>query len=239
MTIGAGVKEVVLFSGGAMRTLLDDVLPGFECTMGAAVTVDFRLTSALTKAIAGGERFDLALMPRPELEALAGKGYLVADSLVDITRSAVGLAVREGALRPDIGSAEAVRHALLSARTIGYSDGPSGGYVTELLARLGIADQVAGRTRLTSRPVAELVASGGAEIGLQQIVAILPVPGAILVGPLPAELQNVIVYAAAIGSSATAAAAARALIAYLASPATAASMRRRGLEPVTVSSRPG
>lgn len=235
MTVAAGPREIVLFSGGAMRTLLGDVLPEFERTTGVAVKVDFRLTSVLAEAIAKGERFDAALMPRPELDALADKGYLVADSIVDITRSAVGLAVREGAPMPDIGSVEAFRHALLSAKTIGYSDGPSGRYVSELLARLGLADEVAGRTRLTSRPVAELVASGDAEIGLQQIVAILPVSGAVLVGPLPAGVQNVIVYAAAVGRSATTLAAARALIDYLGSPVTATAMRLRGLEPVTAS----
>ena len=91
-----------------------------------------------------------------------------------------------------------MRHALLQAQSIAYSDGPSGAYVAELLAKLGIAAAVAAKVKLTSGPVAELVARGEAELGMQQIIAILPVAGADLVGPLPAALQNVIIYAAGL-----------------------------------------
>ncbi len=104
--------------------------------------------------------------------------------------------------KPDIATVEALKRALLAARSIAYSDGPSGAYIAGLLERLGIAEEMKPKTKLTSRPVAELVAEGEAEIGLQQIVAILPVKGAELVGPLPAELQNVIVYAAGLSARA-------------------------------------
>ena len=116
--------------------------------------------------------------------------------VADVTRSTVGLAVRAGAPKPDIGTVAAFKRALLDARSIAYSDGPSGAYIAGLLQRLGIAEEMKPKTKLTSRPVAELVAAGEAEIGMQQIVAILPVKGAELVGPLPAELQNIIIYAA-------------------------------------------
>ena len=140
-------------------------------------------------------------------------GKIVAGSQSDMTRSAVGLAVREGAPKPDIGSVAAFTKALQRARSIAYSDGPSGLYIAGLLERLGIADEMKPKTKLTSGPVAELVANGEAEIGMQQIVAILPVKGAELVGPLPSELQNIIVYAAGIASGTSNKAAARAFIA--------------------------
>jgi len=137
-------------------------------------------------------------MPRPDLDELIARGAVAPGTADDIAHSSVGLAVRTGAPKPDIGSVAALRQALLQARSLAHSDGPSGAYVAGLLTKLGIAEEVAPKSKLTSRPVAELVASGEAEVGMQQIVAILPVNGAELVGPLPAGLQNVITYAAGI-----------------------------------------
>ena len=156
----------------------------------------------LKKEIEDGAAFDIALLPRPELDALVEAGKVAAGTQTDITRSAVGLAVRAGAPKPDIGTVEALKRTLQRAQTIGYSDGPSGAYIADLLVRLGIADEMKPKTRLTSRPVAEIVAEGEAEVGMQQIVAILPVKGAELVGPLPSELQNIIVYAAGLSPAA-------------------------------------
>src|SRR4029077_6985329 len=149
----------------------------------------------------------------------------------DVSRSTVGLAVRAGATKPDIGSVEALRRALLQARSIAYSDGPSGAYVVGLLARLGIADEMASKTKLTSEPVAELIARGEAELGMQQVVAILPVRGAELVGPLPAELQNVIIYAAGLSSRAPDAEAATAFVAFMRGEQAKQLMRANGLDP--------
>ena len=130
------------------------------------------------------------------------KGSIAAGTQTDITRSAVGLCVRAGAQKPDIATVAALKRTLLAARSIAYSDGPSGLYIAGLLERLGIAAEMKPKAKLTTGPVAELVAKGEAEIGLQQIVAILPIKGAELVGPLPSELQNVIVYAAGLSARA-------------------------------------
>jgi molybdate transport system substrate-binding protein len=220
-----------LLSGGAMRPLLAEAVPLFERTNGSKVDLRFALTSVLAKEIEAGAQFDVALLPRAELDALTQSGSIVEGTQTDITRSAVGLCVRAGAPKPDIGTVEALKRTLLSARTLGYSDGPSGAYVAELLVRLGIAEQMKPKTRLTSAPVAELVAKDEAEIGIQQIVAILPVQGAELVGPLPSELQNIIVYAAGISARAADAASARALIAFLRTPEAARIIRAKGMEP--------
>jgi len=124
-----------------------------------------------------------------------------------------------------------LRRTLLQARSIAYSGGPSGAYVAALLAKLGIAEELAPKTKLTSEPVAELVARGDAEIGMQQIVAILPVRGAELVGPLPAELQNVITYAAGVSSGTRHAAAADGFLAFTRTEQAKRLMRASGLEP--------
>jgi len=223
---------LTIFCGGAMRPLLHELVPAFERAYDVAVGVEFRLSAALKRAIRDGAAFDIAILPRPELDELIACGAIVRDSVVNVARSTVGLAVRAGAPKPDIGNVDAVRRALLQARSIAYSDGPSGVYVAGLLAKLGIGEAVAAKVKLTSGPVAELVARGEAELGMQQIVAILPVAGAQLVGPLPAELQNVIIYAAGRSSGAFFnAAAAVAFIAFARGEHAKQLMRANGLDP--------
>jgi molybdate transport system substrate-binding protein len=224
-------KPLKIFSGGAMRPLLRELVPICERVHGATVEPEFRLSAAVKRAIQDGAIFDLALLPRPELDDLIVVGAIVPDSAVDVARSTVGLAVRAGASKPDIGSVDALRRTLLQARSIGYSDGPSGAYVAGLLVKLGIAEAVAAKVKLTSGPVAELVARDEAELGMQQIIAILPVAGAQLVGPLPAELQNVIIYAAGVSSRAAAAAVAKAFLAFMRGKEAKQLMRANGLDP--------
>jgi molybdate transport system substrate-binding protein len=220
-----------ILSGGAMRPLLVEAVPLFERGHGIKADVRFALTSVLAKDIEQGAVFDLALLPRAELDALAAMGAIAPGTQTDVARSAVGLAVRQGAPKPDVSTTEALKRTLLAAGSIGYSDGPSGAYVTGLLQRLGIADEVRPKTKLTSGPVAALVASGEAELGMQQIVAILPVKGADLVGPLPSELQNIIVYAAGIAAAAQNPDAAAAFIGFMATPEAVRIVRAKGLEP--------
>ena len=222
---------IKILSGGAMRSLMVDVVPLFERGSGVKVEIEFRLTSVLQKEIENGAVFDLALLPRPELDTLMRAGRIVPANAADVTRSAVGLAVRAGAPKPDIGTVASFKRALLEAQSIGYSDGPSGAYIAALLQRLGIAEEMKPKTRLTSRPVAEIVAAGEAEVGMQQIVAILPVKGAELVGPLPSELQNVIIYAAGIAAGAREPAAACALIDIMRTEEVRRLIRTKGMEP--------
>ncbi len=224
-------NDLKILSGGAMRSLMTDLMPLFEQASGIKVAIEFRLTSVLQQEIEAGAVFDIALLPRPELDGLARAGRIAAGSIADITRSSVGLAVRAGAPKPDIATVEGFKQALLNAQSIAYSDGPSGAYIAALLERLGIADAMKSKTKLTGRPVAELMASGEAEIGMQQIVAILPVKGAELVGPLPSELQNVIIYAAGASTSAQNGAGAKNCIDFMRSPTAAHLIRAKGMEP--------
>jgi molybdate transport system substrate-binding protein len=225
-----GVSIMVL-SGRAIRTLMIEIVPLFERASGTTVEIEFRLTSVLQKEIENGAAFDIALLPRPEIDELIKEGKIVAAGTKDVTRSAVGLAVRAGAPKPAITTVADFKRTLLAAHSIAHSDGPSGAYIAALLERLGIAEEMKPKTKLTGGLVAELVASGEAEIGMQQIVAILPVKGADLVGPLPSELQNVIIYAAGIAAGAREPEAARAFVGFLASPDALRLIQAKGLEP--------
>jgi molybdate transport system substrate-binding protein len=224
-------SHLKIVSGGAMRPVMDAAVPLFERANAATVDIEFRLTSALQKAIAEGLAFDVAVLPRPELDDLVGAGKLAAEATADMARSAIGVAVRAGAAKPDISTVAGFKRALQEASSIAYSDGPSGAYIGAMLGRLGLEAEMKPKTRLTSRPVAELLAAGTAEIGMQQIVAILPVEGAALVGPLPAELQNIIVYAAGISTAAQNRATAQSFIDFMRGPAAADIIRAKGLEP--------
>jgi molybdate transport system substrate-binding protein len=223
--------DIKLLSGGAMKLFMEAVTPRFERASGRTVTLQFAPTLNQKKLIEDGETFDLALLPREVIDDLARSGK-IAGGATDVTRSAVGVTIRAGALKPDIATAEAFRRTLMAARTISYSDGPSGVYIASLLQRLGLAEQMKAKIRLASgRPVADLVAKGEAEIGMQQITEILPVKGAELLGPLPDELQNIIVYAAGIGIASKQPDGARAFVSFLATPDVICVMRAMGMEP--------
>jgi|ERR1700683_4262386 len=214
-----------------MQGLMAEAVPLFERDGGCKVAVEIGLTSALRKAIADGAVFDIALLPRGDVDALARDGRITTGSVTDIARSAIGVAVRAGAPKPDITTVDAFKRAVLQAGSVTYSDGPSGLYVAGLMERLGLAEAIKSKTKLTTGPVAELLARGEAELGLQQIVAILPVKGADLVGPLPAELQNIIVYAAGLSARSANGEAARKFIAFTATPEVVDLIRAKGMEP--------
>jgi molybdate transport system substrate-binding protein len=182
-----------------------------------------------------GEPIDVVIMVDYALSDLIKGGKVIADSRVELARSSIGVAVRAGAPKPDISSVDALRRTLLEAKSIAYSDSASGVYIsTELFKRLGIADQVAGKSRMIpAEPVGAVVARGEAEIGLQQLSELKPIAGIDLVGPLPPEVQKITIFSAGIVVGAREPDAARALIAFLASPAAAAAIKESGMEPMT------
>jgi molybdate transport system substrate-binding protein len=232
MTARQAPTELALFSGGAMRRFLTEALPLFEQAQGMKVFPHFAITRLLKKEIEDGAAFDMALMPRSELDALAASGFIVPGSQTDIVRSIVGFIVRVGAPVPDISSVEAFKNVLRRARSISHSQGPSGLYVAALLERIGLAAEMKEKTVLAiGRPVGEVVASGEAEIGMQQIIENQPVQGAHLVGPLPVELGNFVAYSAGFASRVEGHDAARSLVAFLKSPASVRNIREKGMEP--------
>jgi molybdate transport system substrate-binding protein len=223
--------EIKVISGGAMRRFLTEALPLFEQGGGHTVSIQFGLTRDMKAAIEAGASFDLALLPRLAIDELVQAGKIAAGSVTDVVRSLVGLMVRSGAPEPDISSVEAFKSVLRQARAISYSKGPSGLYVAELLQRLGLAAEMKDKTVFAiGRPVGEAVASGEAEIGMQQIIENQPVEGAHLVGPLPPELVNYVMYSAGFAPTATRSPG-QAFVKFLTSPEAARIIRAKGMEP--------
>jgi len=235
----AGAAELrVMISGGFLAAYLE-LAPGFERATGHTLVTTRGASmgtapSAIPSRLARGEPVDVVIMVGEALDDLAKRGTLAVSARVDLAHSRIGLAVRAGAPRPDIGSADAFRRAMLEARSIAYSSSASGVYLsTELFPRLGIADQVRSKSRVVAtEPVAAVVARGEAEVGLQQLSELLPVAGIDYVGPLPAEIQKVTVFSGAIATAAKHPEAARRLLDFLASPAAASAIARTALDPV-------
>jgi len=232
----AGAAEIKVLSAGAFKQVLLALVPDFERQTGHKVVVENDTVGGLAKRIEGGAAFDVAVLTPAAVNELSGKGKLVAGSRTDLVRVGVGVVVKEGEGKPDIGSVEAFKRALLAAKSVAYIDpaagGSSGIYVAGLLDKLGIAAEVKPKAKLIpGGAVAEHVARGEAELGIHQISEILPVKGVTLVGPLPAEIQNYTVYAAGLGANAKESDAAKALIRTLAGPAAAEVLKSKGMQP--------
>src|SRR5258706_6247701 len=185
--------------------------------------------------LARGETADVVIMDGGATDELARRGVVKVDSRVELAKSQIGMVVRAGAAKPDIGSVEAFRSTLLAAKSIAYSDSGSGTYLsTKLFAKLGVADQVAGKSRKvrgppSGEPVAAVVARGEAEIGFQQVAELIHVPGVSYVGTIPDELQPGATFAGAVTSTARQPAAASALLRFLASPNAAPALSQAWL----------
>jgi molybdate transport system substrate-binding protein len=192
---------------------------------------------AIPTRLARGELADVVILDGGAADELVTRGFVRAGSKVDLARSQIGMVVRSGAATPDIGSVEAFRKMLLAAKSIGYSDSASGTYLsTTLFAKLGVAEQVAGKSRKvrgppSGEPVAAVVARGEVEVGFQQVSELIHVPGVIFVGAIPAELQPGHSFAGAITSAARQPDAARALLRFLTSPEVASTLVKAGLTP--------
>ena len=228
----AQAGEIKVMMSAAFKEAYVELVPQFERTSEHKVTTfQFPSVDMMTR-LKSGETVDLVIMAAPAIDALVEAGKIVRGSRVDLARSGVGVAVRAGAPKPDIGSAEALKSALLAAKSVAYSTGPSGVYLAGLFARMGIADALAPKIKqVKGEPVGAVVARGDAEIGFQQVSELLPVPGITFVGPLPAEIQEITVFAAGTHSQARDAEAASALAKFLSSPAAAPVIRKTGMEP--------
>lgn len=220
-------------SSMATRALLAELAAAWRARSGVALSIESVGGVDAARRVQAGEAFDVVVLAADAIDKLLAGGHAVAGSRVDLVRSGVAVAVKAGAARPDIGSEEAVKRAVLAARAIGYSTGPSGTALVRQFERWGIADTLQGRL-VQARPgvpVATLVASGEVDLGVQQLSELLGVPGIEILGPLPEAIQINTVFAAALCSTSAQRDAARALLDFLASPETAATKRRHGMEP--------
>jgi molybdate transport system substrate-binding protein len=226
-------SELKIFGSRVTKMLVGDVGPGFEQANGHKLTVITDVAAVMKRRIEQGEPFDLAILVNFQTDDLIKSGKLAADTRADIMKAGIGVAVKRGAPKPDIGTVEAFKRTLLAAKSITYlKEGASTIYLDRLFARLGVAEALTPKTvKPDTESVSERVAAGEVELGLIVIPNILSVPGAELVGPIPAEVQSYIVFTAAVSAQSTHQQAARDLIKRLTSPDTVPLIKAKGMEP--------
>jgi molybdate transport system substrate-binding protein len=236
---GEPSPPIRVMTSGAFTAALNGLSAKFERDSGTTIEVIYGASmggarDTIPNRLKRGEPADVVIMAASALDDLITLRLVDAGSRVDLVRSSIGMAVRAGAKKPDISSVEALRQTLLRAKSIAYSSSASGLYLSnELIPRLGIANEIAAKSRMIeTEPVGAVVARAEAEIGFQQISELRPVKGIDIVGPLPAGAQRITIFSAGIVATSTQPDAARRLIAFLVSPAAAAAIRRSGLEPV-------
>ena len=223
--------EIKVLASAAIRTAYLELLPEFERATGHKVTTTWAPTAEMANRIRAGEAVDLVIMASDRIDELLKSGRIVPGSRVDLARSGVGVAVRAGAPRPDISSTEALRRTLLAAKSITYSTGLSGIYVAGLIERMGLAEELKPKIRqVKGVPIGEVLVRGDAEIGFQQTSELLAIKGIDYLGPLPADVQHTIVFAAGVPAAGREPDAAKALASFLTTPAAVSVIRKTGLE---------
>ena len=228
----AGPSAIKILTSHSSFTVLDALAPAFERSAGRQVAIEAESAKTMLDRIKGGETGDIVILGKAVVDELVKLGMVVAGTPRPFARVRVGVAVRAGAPKPDISTVEAFKRSMLAARSIAHTvHGASGMYVPVLMERLGISAQMKSKT--VTRPggyIARVVATGEAEIAIQQIVELLAVPGVDFVGPLPDEIQKVFETSAGIFTTSRQATAAEALLRFFQAPAAAGAFREKGLE---------
>jgi len=238
----AQAAELKVLSAGAMRGVLQELVPEFEKKTGDKVKLEYATAGAVEKKVADDEDIDVAIMNKPRLDKLVRQAKVVGGTVKTLAKAQIGMAVKHGAPKPDISSPDAFKQALLKAKSIAYVDPASGGtsgiHLGQVIEKLGIAAEIKPKTKLVattpgqgSPRVGEVVAKGEAELGLQPISELMEVQGIDIVGPLPKELQTPdLTYSAASPTFADQPIAAKAFIDFLNSPDAANAYKSKGLE---------
>ena len=233
MTPNARAAELKVIAGGSMTGPLNQIVPQFEAATGHKLSIHFGSTPNLIKQATSGEPLDLAVVPADLFKDAAARARFVAGPTTDIARVGYGVIVRAGAAKPDIGTPEALKKALLDAPSIAFvPSSAAGAYVSKVFDRLGITEEMKAKTKAVQLPdqIAPAVAKGEAELGLFLINTLIA-PGVDLLGPLPGELQQELVFTAAVAADSQQPEAAKAFIDYLTSPAATAIIKARGMTP--------
>jgi molybdate transport system substrate-binding protein len=231
--------NIKVISGGAFKQVLNVLAEQYGNASGNKLDLTYRTVGQHLQLIKSGEEsFDVAVLTPEAIDGLIKDGKVIAGSRADLAKTGVGVVVKTGAPLPDISSVDAFKRSLLAAKSVAYIDpaagGSSGIYVGKLLERLGIAAAVNAKAKLIhGGAVADHIADGEAEIGIHQISEILAVKGAVLVGPLPANIQNFTVYAAGVGTAAKDEATASVLVKFLAGPHAGPIIKAKGMEPAS------
>jgi molybdate transport system substrate-binding protein len=232
----ARAGEVKVMSTVALTPTLDELAPKYESSSGNKLSIVYSTIAELKKRIEAGETADVMILSRPALDSLQSQGKVAQGSIVNVGSSYVAVGIRAGAPKPDIGTPEKLKAALLAVKSISYADpakgGASGVHFAKVLDRLGIADQMKPKTVLVPGAEAgELVAKGQVEMAVAQASEIAAVPGAQVVGPLPGDFNSATVFAVGIGPTSKNPAAAKSLIELLTGPIGAAVLESKGMNP--------
>jgi molybdate transport system substrate-binding protein len=232
--VPASAADLKLLTAGAFKSVALEIIPEFEKRTGHKVTIDNDTAGGLSKRVAAGEYFDVVVLTPAALAPLLGS-KVVESSVKPLARVGIGLAIKQGAPPPNISTVDAFKQTLLAARTIAYTDPASGGttgiYLAKLIEKMGIAEQLKPKTVLVKGGLAaEKLMTGEAEIAMQPASELLAVPGAVLVGPIPLEVQSYTIYAGGVSSAARDQSAADALLAALHGPDKAALLKKKGME---------
>jgi len=233
--LAAVAAEIKIVSPIALEYVLVPLVPEFEGSSGHRISISYGTAGQVVDRIQKGEYADVVMSTGPQIDNLQKQAKLVPGSRVDLAKVGIGVFVRKGATKPDIGSVEAFKRTLLAAKSIGHVDPalgvPVGIYMTALVDRLGIAAEIRRKTRLFRvEERFEHVAKGDVEIGFNLIQEILAEPKVDFVGPLPGTIQNNTLYAAAITTLSNAQPAGRALIQFISSPSALATFQAKGFE---------
>lgn len=225
--------ELKLLASGAVKEAYAELIPQFEKSSGHKVAITLAGTVDIKKKVAAGEAYDVVLIASPEMDAFIKDGKIAAGTKVDVVKSGVGVAIKPGTPKPDLTSGEGLKKALITAKSVGYSTGPSGVYVASLFEKWGIADQIKAKAKITTPgvPVAALIRNGEAEIGFQQVSELIHEPGIDFLGPVPNDVQRITTFSSGIPPGAKEKDAAKALQTFLTAPARADTLKKHGLSP--------
>jgi molybdate transport system substrate-binding protein len=225
--------ELKMLAGGSMAGLLNELAPQFERTSGYKLIIHFDSTPNLIKQATSGAAFDLGLVPIDVMKDQTARARFATGPTTDVARVGYGVAVRAGAPKPDVSTTAALKKTLLDARSIAYIPASAAGaYISSVFERLGIAEVMKAKTKPQILPaqIPQAVANGEAELGVF-VVSVLMAPGVELAGSFPGELQQELVFSAAVAADTKEAEAAKAFIDYLTSPAVSALIKARGMTP--------
>ena len=225
--------EIKVIAANAIKEGYAELVSVFEKSSGHKVVTTWAGTVNATKRVSDGEVYDLVIVGSDNIDKLIAAGKLAAGSRADFAKTGIGIAVRAGLPKPDVSTSDAVKAAVLAAKSVVYSAGPSGAYIGELLKKLGIAEQVASKVKRPSSgaEVAAILTRGEADFGFAQVSEFLNVPGLTNLGSLPANIQNFTIYAVGLHVAAPSPDAARALVKHLKAPESAPAITKMGMEP--------
>ena len=226
-------EPIKLISSMATREILAELIAQYQATTSQSVVAEAAGGVDVAKRVLAGEAVDVVVLAANAIDQLIADGKLLAGSRVDLVKSGVAVAVPAGARRPDISTEDAVKQAVLAAKTLSYSTGPSGVYLLKLFERWGILETIQPRIVQAppGLPVGSLVAKGEVELGFQQLSELINIKGITVLGPLPPAIQTITTFSAGVSATSQHAEAARGLIAFMAAPEATPTKRKQGMEP--------